>query len=115
MRGVESNGMLCSGRELGLSDDGAGLLILGDEAPGDPGTPLTEALGIEPDVVFDITVEANRPDAWCMAGVARDLAARLQLPFALPEPPDPPCERAPRWRPLPRRESTRSTSAHGSR
>ena len=46
-----------------------------------PGTPLAEALGLEPDTVFDITVEGNRPDAWCMAGVARDLAARLGLPF----------------------------------
>ena len=90
MRGVSSNGMLCSGRELGLSDDGAGLLILGDEAPGEPGTPLTEALGLEPDTVFDITVEGNRPDAWSMVGIARDLAARLGLPFDAPEPPDPP-------------------------
>ena len=95
MRGEESNGMLCSGRELGLSDDGAGLLILGDEAPGDPGTPLTEALGLEPDTVFDITVEGNRPDAWSMVGIARDLAARLQLPFAPPEPPDPPASGTP--------------------
>ena len=84
MRGVVSNGMLCSGRELGLSDDSEGLLILGAEAPGAPGTPLTEALGLEPDTVFDITVEGNRPDAWCMAGVARDLAARLDLPYAAP-------------------------------
>ena len=68
LRGVMSNGMLCSGKELGLSDDGAGLLILGDEAPGEPGTPLTEALGLEPDIVFDITVEGNRPDAWSIVG-----------------------------------------------
>jgi phenylalanyl-tRNA synthetase beta chain len=47
---------------------------------------LTEALGIEPDVVLDITVEGNRPDAWSMAGIARDLAARRRLPFTLPEP-----------------------------
>jgi len=87
MRGVVSNGMLCSGRELGLSDDSAGLMVLGDEAPGEPGTPLTVALGLEADTVFDITVEGNRPDAWCMAGVARDLAARLGLPFTLAEPP----------------------------
>ncbi len=46
MRGVESHGMLCSGRELGLSDDGAGLLVLGDEIEAPPGTPLTEALGL---------------------------------------------------------------------
>jgi len=89
MRGVESNGMLCSGRELGLSDDGAGLLVLGDDIVASPGTLLTEALGLK-DTVFDITVEGNRPDAWCMAGIARDLAARLGLPFTLPEPPAPP-------------------------
>ena len=69
MRGVESNGMLCSGRELGLSEDGAGLMILA--SPGADGrrcptasssaAPLTEYLGLEPDVVFDIAVEPNRP------------------------------------------------------
>ena len=41
-----------------------------------------EALGLEPDIVFDITVEGNRPDAWCITGIARDLAGRLGLPFA---------------------------------
>ena len=90
MRGVESNGMLCSGRELGLSDDGAGLLVLGEDNVASPGTPLTDALGLEKDTVFDITVEGNRPDAWSIAGIARDLAARLGLPFTLPEPPTPP-------------------------
>ncbi len=85
LRGVTSNGMLCSGRELGLSDDGAGLLVLEPESTAQPGTALTEALGLEADTVFDITVEGNRPDAWCIAGIARDLAARLGLPFAPPE------------------------------
>jgi phenylalanyl-tRNA synthetase beta chain len=89
MRGVESNGMLCSGRELGLSDDGAGLLVLDDDTPAIEGTPLTEALDLQADTVFDITVEGNRPDAWSMTGIARDLAARLGLPFSLPEPPAP--------------------------
>ena len=46
-----------------------------------------EALGLRPDIVFDIAVEGNRPDAWCMSGIARDLAGRLELPFTLPEPP----------------------------
>ena len=84
MAGVWSNGMLCSPSELGLGDDHAGIYLL----PADltPGTPFTEAMGIEPDVVWDLEVNPNRPDAMSIAGVARDLAARLGLPFALPEP-----------------------------
>ncbi|MGH8987631.1 MAG: phenylalanine--tRNA ligase subunit beta, partial [Acidimicrobiales bacterium] len=90
LKGATSNGMLCSGRELRLSDDHEGILVLNDVEGARPGLPLSEALGIEPDVVFDITVEGNRPDAWSMAGVARDLAGRLRLPFALPDPVPPP-------------------------
>ncbi len=86
MKGVVSNGMLCSGRELRLSDDHEGILRLNDVEGAAPGIPSPTALGIEPDVVFDVAVEANRPDAWSMAGVARDLAARLGLPFTVPEP-----------------------------
>jgi phenylalanyl-tRNA synthetase beta chain len=84
MKGVTSNGMLCSGRELRLSDDHDGILVLNDEAGAVPGAKLTDILGIEPDVVFDVAVEANRPDAWSMAGVARDLAARYGLAFTVP-------------------------------
>lgn len=91
MKGVISEGMLCSGKELGLSDDGAGLMVLsGAAADAEPGTPIAQALGIELDTVLDIAVEANRPDAMCMAGIARDLAARLGLTFTLPDPPQPP-------------------------
>jgi phenylalanyl-tRNA synthetase beta chain len=85
MKGVVSNGMLCSGRELGLSEDHDGILILNEVTGVAVGHLLVDALGIEPDVVFDIAVEANRPDAWSMAGVARDLAARLGLPFSIPD------------------------------
>ena len=85
LKGVVSNGMLCSGRELLLSDDGEGIMVLNQVEGARRGQRFTEAMGIEPDVVFDIAVEANRPDAWSMAGVARDLAARLGLPFAIPE------------------------------
>ena len=84
MKGVTSNGMLCSGRELGLSDDHEGILRLNEVELASVGVPLTEALDIEPDVIFDVTVEANRPDAWSIAGVARDLAARMGVPFAVP-------------------------------
>jgi phenylalanyl-tRNA synthetase beta chain len=84
LRGEWSNGMLCSGRELGLGDDHAGILVL------DPtltvGTPLRDALGITEDVLYDLEINPNRPDAMSVAGVARDLAARLGLPFAIPEP-----------------------------
>ncbi len=77
MRGVTSNGMLCSARELRLSDDHEGLFLLDEVITPIVGQPLLAALGIEADVVFDISVEGNRPDAWCVRGVARDLATRL--------------------------------------
>ena len=81
MRGVTSNGMLCSPRELGLSDEHEGLMVLDGLIDARVGTPLREALSIEHDVVFDISVEGNRPDAWSVEGVARDLAARLRRPL----------------------------------
>jgi phenylalanyl-tRNA synthetase beta chain len=97
MKGVTSNGMLCSGRELELTEDHDGIMILGHTGAGgagsggpSPGERFVDALGIVPDVVFDIAVEANRPDAWCIAGIARDLAGRLRLPFTIPDPPSPP-------------------------
>ena len=86
MKGVVSNGMLCSGRELRVSEDHEGILRLSDVDGAAAGIRLTRVLGIEPDVVFDVAVEANRPDAWSMVGVARDLAARMGLPLAVPEP-----------------------------
>lgn len=77
MKGITSYGMLCSGRELGIGDDHAGLLIL-DSQPGvAPGVALTELLGIQQDFIFDISPEGNRPDAWSMLGIARDLASRF--------------------------------------
>ncbi|MGC2484632.1 MAG: phenylalanine--tRNA ligase subunit beta [Acidimicrobiales bacterium] len=77
MRGVTSRGMLCSSRELRLSDDHQGLMVLDDLAEPKVGEKLLDALAITPDVIFDISVEGNRPDAWSIEGVARDLAARL--------------------------------------
>ena len=85
MRGIVSNGMLCSARELRLSEDHEGLMVLDGMIEPRVGERLTDALGIEPDVVFDLSIEGNRPDAWSIAGVARDLAARFQRPLAEPE------------------------------
>jgi len=84
MAGVWSNGMLCSARELGLGDDHGGIMILPPHL--EPGTPFAEAMGIERDVLWDLEINPNRPDAMSIAGVARDLAARLGLPFQLPDP-----------------------------
>ncbi len=88
LKGVVSNGMLCSGKELGLSEDASGIMVLSKDSTAResrmvPGTPLREALGIEKDVVFDISVDVNRPDALSISGIARDLAAKLHLPFTL--------------------------------
>ncbi|MCY3967338.1 MAG: phenylalanine--tRNA ligase subunit beta, partial [bacterium] len=84
MRGQWSNGMLCSAAELDMGQDHAGIMILDDELA--LGVPVAEALGIYPDVVFDLEVNPNRPDAMSIVGVARHLAAGLGVPFALPEP-----------------------------
>lgn len=82
IRGVESNGMMCSARELGLGDDASGLLVLGADAP--IGQPVHEALG-EGDVVFDIEITPNRPDALCHLGIARELSAWFKLPLRYPQ------------------------------
>jgi phenylalanyl-tRNA synthetase beta chain len=84
LRGEWSNGMLCSPSELDLPGDATGILILPETLR--LGTPLTEALGIESDVLYDLEINPNRPDAMSVAGVARDVAARLGLPFSLPSP-----------------------------
>ncbi|MBI2953832.1 MAG: phenylalanine--tRNA ligase subunit beta [Chloroflexi bacterium] len=70
LRGVMSEGMLCSARELGISDDHGGILVLDPEAR--VGAGLGEVLG---DIVFDLEVTPNRPDLLSMIGVAREIAA----------------------------------------
>ncbi len=72
IRGVESNGMLCSARELRLGDDHEGILELDTEAA--PGTRFVDAVPIA-DHQIVIDVPANRPDLLCHKGVARELAA----------------------------------------
>ena len=82
MRGEWSNGMLCSGPEIGLGDDADGILVLPPEL--EPGVLLADALGLSGDTWFDLEVNANRPDAMSVAGVARDLAAHQRVRFMLP-------------------------------
>src|SRR5438093_1849797 len=81
IRGVESNGMLCSAKELGLGADHAGILELDTTAA--PGTRFIDALGIA-DHQIVIDVPANRPDLLCHKGVARELGASLGAPVKLP-------------------------------
>ena len=81
IRGVESNGMLCSAKELGLGADHAGILELSTEAP--PGTPFLEAIPVADEQVL-IDVSANRPDLLCHRGVARELAVSLGATVKLP-------------------------------
>ena len=71
IRGVESNGMMCSSRELELGDDHSGIIELPADAP--IGTPFAEYHGADP--VFDVAITPNRPDCMGVYGIARDLAA----------------------------------------
>jgi phenylalanyl-tRNA synthetase beta chain len=72
IRGVESNGMLLSERELELSDEHAGIVELPRDAK--VGSPAAKALGLD-DAVFHIAITPNRPDCLGVRGIARDLAA----------------------------------------
>ena len=80
--GEYSNGMLCSPGELELSDDERRHPRSSPTAV--PGTPIKEALGIESDVLWDLEINPNRPDAMSVAGVARDLAALLRRALHAP-------------------------------
>ena len=82
IRGIESNGMLCSAKELGLGVDHAGILELSTDAP--PGTPFLEAIPIADEQII-VDVSANRPDLLCHRGVARELAVSLGATVKLPE------------------------------
>ncbi len=87
MRGELSAGMCCSGAELGLDDDHEGILVLNDRVlpEAELGMDLATAIGLEADVLWDLEVNANRPDAMSVAGVARDLAAALGVDFSYPD------------------------------
>lgn len=81
IRGVDSYGMICSERELGLGDDHAGILVLTEGQ--EKGTPFADHVEL-PDVVFDLEVTTNRPDALSLLGIARDLAAWFDISHHVP-------------------------------
>ncbi|GMQ96560.1 MAG: phenylalanine--tRNA ligase subunit beta [Gammaproteobacteria bacterium] len=82
VRGSESFGMLCSGRELGLVDSADGLMTLPDDAP--PGQDLREYLNLN-DCSIELSVTPNRGDCLSVAGIAREVAALNRLPLHTPE------------------------------
>ncbi len=87
LRGIESNGMLCSGEELGLNDDlypGSevyGLLDLPKDTKA--GEDICKVVGLD-DYIFDISVTANRPDCQSVLGIAREVSAILGKPLKMP-------------------------------
>ena len=81
LRGVESEGMMCSGKELGVDDGVDGLLILPEATP--VGTPISALFPT--DIIMDLEVTPNRPDLLSHIGMAREIATLLGKPLCLPE------------------------------
>ncbi|MCX6338852.1 MAG: phenylalanine--tRNA ligase subunit beta [Candidatus Aureabacteria bacterium] len=81
LRGIASEGMLCSERELELGEDAEGIMILAAQSM--PGQDLSEALQLN-DSILDVNVTPNRPDCLSVVGVAREAAAILKKPLMLP-------------------------------
>ena len=82
IRGVESFGMICSQAELELGNDASGIIVLDKNFK--EGTPLTEALGLD-DIILEIAITPNRPDALFHIGIARDLSAIFNRELKYPE------------------------------
>ncbi len=80
IRGVVSEGMICSEKELGISENHEGILVLPPEY--EPGRPLSDYLG---DAVFDIDITPNRADCLSIMGVAREVAAITGSKFRMPD------------------------------
>src|SRR6266700_2240252 len=84
IRGVESQGMMCSPQELGLPDQVEGLLLLREDAR--VGQPFAEYLGRSgTDVVYDLEITPNRPDLNSVLGIAREIAVISGNPLRFPE------------------------------
>ncbi|HVC33284.1 MAG TPA: phenylalanine--tRNA ligase subunit beta [Chloroflexota bacterium] len=80
IRGILSEGMVCSAKELGLGEDHAGIMVLDSAAR--PGTLLSDELG---DAILDLELTPNRVDLLSMIGVAREVAALLDQPLTVPQ------------------------------
>jgi phenylalanyl-tRNA synthetase beta chain len=80
IRGVDSYSMICSEKELGISDEHEGVIILDDDAP--EGMPLVDYMG---DAVLDISISPNMIRNASILGIAREIAAMLELPLKKPE------------------------------
>lgn len=83
IRGVESEGMLCSAGELGIESDEDGILILKNAAQ--PGTDIKKALNIKEDTILHVAPTANRGDEMSLIGIARELSAIFNRPLKQPE------------------------------
>ncbi len=83
IRGIESFGMLCSAKELGLAEDAEGIFILSPDAP--VGTDFLKYMGL-PDTLFDLEITPNRADLLSHWGVARELGALYHKPLQYPKP-----------------------------
>jgi phenylalanyl-tRNA synthetase beta chain len=81
LRGVQSQGMLCSARELGLAESSEGIIELPADAP--VGSDLRQYLDLD-DVVLEVNVTANRGDAMSVLGLAREVAALAGVPLKSP-------------------------------
>ena len=82
IRGVQSFGMICSEEELELGDDSSGIMVLDEELK--PGTSLIKALGLD-DVIMEVAITPNRPDALSHIGVARDLSVIFNKTLRYPK------------------------------
>ncbi len=82
IRGVLSHGMICSEKELTISEEASGIMVLDAEAP--VGKPLREVLHLD-DVILDADLTPNRPDCFSMVGIAREVTAITGKPFRLPD------------------------------
>ena len=82
LRGEESNGMVCSERELGIGENHDGIMVL--ETDLKPGTPISEYFE-DTDVILDISITPNRADCFNHVSIARELGVMFNAPFTLPQ------------------------------